>query len=341
MKKSLIALTALGLMFEVTSANALSASWGLDAVQVPAGASGTGVRVYVLDTGVANDPGFSGRLSGDMSDCNGHGTHVAGIIGSSQFGVARSAQIVSLKVADCSGGVNPATVISAINWVIKSHPKGTPGVVNMSLALNKTPALDAAVVSLYSAGLVPVVAAGNLSSDACNYSPAGVSQAITVGGLNLNGMKTIDSDFGSCVDVWAPGGLITSEDAFNPAGSVVKTGTSMAAGFVSGIAALYLERNPKATPAQVSGALVGGVVNGMVNAGFVSKPTEVKPTGLSVINGVLSWSGNSSSYTVQKSKDGVTWTVLAVTPNKFANITGVGYYRVVVGAGSSLVLKIG
>jgi subtilisin family serine protease len=341
MKKSLIALTALGLMFGATPANAVSASWGLDAIQVPAGVSGTGVRVYVLDTGVASDPGFSGRLSGDMSDCNGHGTHVAGIIGSTQFGVARSAQIVSVKVADCGGGVNPATVVSAINWIIKNHPRGVPGVVNMSLAVNKNPALDAAVVSLYSAGLVPVVAAGNLSSDACSYSPAGVSQAITVGGLNLNGMKTIDSDFGSCVDVWAPGGLITSEDAFNPTGSAIKTGTSMAAGFVSGIAALYLERNPKATPAQVNSALVGGVVNGMINAGFVSKAVEVKPTGLSVTGGVLSWSGNSSSYTIQRSKDGVTWTVLVVTPNKFANITGVGYYRVVVGAGNSSVIKIG
>jgi subtilisin family serine protease len=341
MKKSLIALTTLGLMFGATPANAVSATWGLDAIQVPAGVSGAGVKVYVLDTGVANDPGFSGRLSGDISDCNGHGTHVAGIIGSNEFGVARGAQIVSLKVADCSGGVNPATVVSAINWIIKNHPKGTPGVVNMSLTLNKSAALDTAVTNLYSAGLVPVVAAGNLSSDACSYSPAGVGVAITVGGLNLNRMKTIDSDFGSCVDVWAPGGLITSEDAFNPAGSAVKTGTSMAAGFVSGIAALYLERNPKATPAQVSNAMVTGVVGGVVNAGFVVKPVEVKPTGLSVSGGVLSWSGNSSSYTVQKSKDGIIWTVLTITPNKFANTTGLGYYRVVVNAGISSVIKIG
>jgi serine protease len=262
-------------------------SWGLDRVDQTSPTldgvysypdhAGAGVRVYVMDTGVqANLAGFGGRVAVGYdalakfrepnqsgADCNGHGTTVAGIIGSSTYGVAKSATIVPVRVAGCDGGVFPESIVKGIDWIIKNHPRNTAGVVNISLAVNKSKAVDDAVARLYNAGLVPVVAAGNFATDACRFSPAGAPRALTVGSTNQNDYRTNTSNFGNCVNLFAPGGLIPTEGL---RGETVSTGTSMSAPFVAGAIALYLAQNPKARPAQVIGAItkgsqVGAVIN--------------------------------------------------------------------------------
>lgn len=262
-------------------------SWGLDRLDQTTSTldgiynypdqSGAGVRVYVMDTGVQSDlAGFGGRVAVGFdalakfrepnqsgADCNGHGTTVAGVIGSSTYGVAKSVTIVPVRVAGCDGGVYPESIVKGIDWIIKNHPRNSAGVVNISLAVNKSKAVDDAVAKLYSAGLVPVVAAGNFSTDACRFSPAGAPRAFTVGSTNQNDYRTNTSNFGNCVKMFAPGGLIPTEGL---RGETVSTGTSMSAPFVSGAIALYLSKNPKARPAEVIGAItkgaqVGAVVN--------------------------------------------------------------------------------
>lgn len=358
---------AVGLALAVTAstpANSASISWGLDRIGAPAN-GGAGVRVYVLDSGITADPGFGTRANGDFGDCNGHGTHVAGTIGSSQYGVAKAAQIFSIRTADCSGGVNPAQLISSLDWITKNHPAGTPGVVNMSVAVTKNKLVDAAVERIYKAGLVPVVAAGNFNSDACQLSPAKVANALTVGSINENNYRTNNSNWGSCVDVFAPGQAIVSEDAKNENGSSTKTGTSMAAAHVSGIAAVYLGANPKAKPAEVINAIMNNSERGIVidakgsenavakvvtssgvvvSAPVVSVPvapiavvssTPGKVSGVLAkrVAGAYSLSWNpvveAMTYKIETSADNRSWSVAVdATTNTFANIPRAGYYRV-------------
>lgn len=253
--------------------------------------SGLGVTAYVLDTGVnVSDPGFGGRASGDL-DCNGHGTHVAGTIGSAQFGVARLVKIVSIKVSiACSGGVNPSDLVKGIEKVLKMHPAGQPGVVNISVTLGKSAAIDAAIDKLYGAGLTAVVAASNTYTDACKFSPSGMARAFTVGSVNVNDYRTNTSAYGNCVDIFAPGTFIDSEDYKNPTATKQMSGTSMASPHVAGVAALYLEKNPTARPAAVmvalqAGALKGVVVNSLspngnhlLNTAFLGATRVVVPT---------------------------------------------------------------
>ena len=253
--------------------------------------SGLGVTAYVLDTGVnVSDPGFGGRATGDL-DCNGHGTHVAGTLGSAQFGVAKLAKIVSIKVSiSCTGGVNPSDLVKGIEKVLKMHPAGQPGVVNISITLGKSAAIDAAIDKLYGAGLTAVVAASNTYSDACKFSPSGMARAFTVGSVNVNDYRTNTSAYGNCVDIFAPGTFIDSEDYKNPTATKQMSGTSMASPHVAGVAALYLEKNPKARPAEVmfaiqSGALKGAVVNALspngnylLNTAFLGATQVVVPS---------------------------------------------------------------
>ena len=289
MKKKLIVgalVASLTITVAATPAYAAVASWGLDRIDGAIDGSysvpytGAGVTAYVLDTGVNfNDTGFGGRASGDL-DCHGHGTHVAGIIGSSQFGVAPGAKIVSIKVASCSGGVVSKDLVAGIDRVIAMN-KG-PAVANISITIGKDSAVDAAIERLYKAGILPVVAASNWNTDACKYSPSGVGNAFTVSGINKNDQRTTNASWGDCVDIFAPGGLIDSEDWQRPDAYKTMTGTSMATPHVVGVAALYLEKNPKATPAQVAyslknGALAGAVIdaksangNYLLNTSFLS-----------------------------------------------------------------------
>jgi subtilisin family serine protease len=257
--------------------------------------AGAGVRVYVLDTGVESKlVGFEGRVATGFDaiarfkdpsmaniDCNGHGTHIAGIIASATYGVAKKATIVPVRVASCEGGVFPESIAKGIDWVIKNHPRNTSGVVNISLAVNKSKIVDDAIARLFRAGLVAVVSAGNQNIDACRLSPASSKNALTVGSVNMNDQRTNTSNFGECVSIFAPGGLVPSEGVRGVPST--RSGTSMAAAHATGVVALYLANNPRALPNVVIGEVIrnglGGIVidaksvkgNVLLNAEFLNR----------------------------------------------------------------------
>jgi len=292
-KKLIVGALAASLTLTAVPAYAAVSSWGLDRIDgavdgnYSASLTGAGVTAYVLDTGVAlTDPGFGGRASGDV-DCHGHGTHVAGIIGSSEFGVARDVKIVSIKVTDCKGAAYPKDVVAGIDKVIAMN--NGPAVVNISVTVGKSATVDAAIDRLYAAGILPVVAASNTNTDACRWSPSGTPNAFTVAGINKNDQRTTSSAYGECVDIFAPGGLINSEDWARPSAYKTMTGTSMASPHVVGVAALYLEKNPTAKPWEVAkalrdGALAGAVIdaksingNYLLSTAFLGGTPVVKP----------------------------------------------------------------
>lgn len=291
MKKKITSALAVALV--ITTASSATAgiqtsvqSWGLDRLDQTTTqfdnsynfpqVAGAGVRVYVMDTGVQSKlAGFGGRVATGFDavakfrepsqanlDCNGHGTAVAGIIASETYGVAKKATIVPVRVSDCRGGVSPDWIIKGIDWIIKNHPRNTAGVVNLSIATNKSKAVDNAVAKLYNAGLVPVVSAGNQNFDACKISPASSPRAFVVGGVNQNDFRTNNSNFGECVSIFAPGGLITTEGVNGQ--PTTKTGTSFAAPHATGAIALYLSKYPTAKPAEVIGAITSNGLSGVV-----------------------------------------------------------------------------
>jgi subtilisin family serine protease len=169
---------------------------------------------------------------------------------------------VPIRVADCKGGIVPANIVKGIDWIIKNHPRGTAGVVNLSIAVGKTKLVDDAITRLYKAGLVSVVSAGNQNIDACRLSPAGASLALTVGSINMNDQRTNTSNFGECVSMYAPGGLITTEGT-NGLPST-RSGTSFSAPHVAGAIALYLSKNPKATAPETIWEITRNGLSGVV-----------------------------------------------------------------------------
>jgi subtilisin family serine protease len=262
-------------------------SWGLDRIdqqtKTPNNTynypvdGGKGVRVYVVDTGVsATNPDFDGRMLPGFdalgenlasTDCHGHGTHVAGTVAGTKFGVAKAASIVPVRVLGCSGSGSTSGILKAMDWILANHPAGTPALVSMSIGGGGQALFNAGVKKVYDAGILPIVAAGNSNADACKYSPAGTPEALTVGASDVNDNRASYSNFGDCVDVFAPGSSIVSASASNPAGSTSMSGTSMATPHVTGLGALYLAQNPTATPAQVSSAIrENGILNAINNA---------------------------------------------------------------------------
>jgi len=243
-------------------------SWGQDRIDgnfdnsfsYP-GSAGEDVRVYVIDTGVAGDhPDLVGRVTTGFdvigsnqanTDCHYHGTHVAGTIAGSMFGLAKKATIVPLRVLGCTGSGSTLGVIRAVNWTLANHPSGTPGVANLSLGGPRNLSFNAAIASLVDRGIATVVAAGNSYSDACNFSPASTPEAITVGATDRFDNRASFSNFGDCVDVFAPGVSIPSANAKNYSSPVSLSGTSMASPHVAGVAALILGVNPGASAEQV------------------------------------------------------------------------------------------
>ena len=259
-----------------------SPSWGLDRVDgvlndsyVFPDQSGEGVIAYVFDTGVASDhPDLVGRVSQGFdafgenkanTDCHYHGTHVAGTIAGTEFGVAKKASVVPLRVLGCGGSGSTSGVMRAINWTIANHPAGVPGVANFSLGGGRSNGFNAAISKLVESGITTVVAAGNERTDACTRSPASTIEAITVGSTDRFDTRSSFSNFGECVDIFAPGSGIVSTDARNYTRPVALSGTSMAAPHVAGISALILGQSPGALPEQVEAALVQLSQPGVVN----------------------------------------------------------------------------
>ena len=280
-----------------TAEQANPPSWGLDRIDQAALpldnrytylSSGAGVTVYVVDSGIRpSHTEFAGRIpygavydydqvpwdrwSGTVTsgfeDCSsgaGHGTHVAGIVGGSTYGVAKSVSVIPVKVLDCAGNGTDTAVIAASDWIAQDAAARGPAVVVMSLGGDPSSPLDSAVRGLVSSGIPVVVAAGNTGDDACNYSPSRVGEVITVAGTTRSDRAMSSAAYGACVDIFAPGDGITSAGIASDSDSAVKSGTSMAAPHVAGIAARLLESDPSASPTTIwerisSNALVGTV----------------------------------------------------------------------------------
>jgi subtilisin family serine protease len=248
-------------------------SWGLDRVdqrnlpldrKYTSPSTASNVNAYIIDTGIRtthSDFGGRARVGTDTvgdgrngQDCNGHGTHVAGTVGGSSFGLAKGVNLFAVRVLDCNGSGTNAGVIRGVDWVTANARK--PAVANMSLGGGASTALDNAVKRSIAAGVTYAVAAGNENQNACNVSPSRVPDAITVGATDANDSRASFSNFGTCVDIFAPGVNIVSAAISSNTARATLSGTSMASPHVAGAAALVLAKNPGFTPKQVRDSLV-------------------------------------------------------------------------------------
>ncbi|HEY3509513.1 MAG TPA: S8 family peptidase, partial [Kribbella sp.] len=247
------------------------------------------VNVYIIDTGIyAKHQDFGDRASvgtdtvGDGQngvDCMGHGSHVAGTIGGTTYGLAKAAKLIAVRVLDCKGSGSTESVVAGIDWVTKNAKK--PAVANMSLGGGADDALDAAVKASVGAGITYAVAAGNDNADACQSSPAKEPSAITVGATDDQDQRAEFSNYGKCVDLFAPGVDITSVGITGPDATAKMSGTSMATPHVAGGIALYLADHPDATPADVAKALVTGSTADKVGDPGTGSPNKLLYVGAS------------------------------------------------------------
>jgi subtilisin family serine protease len=256
-------------------------TWGLDRIDqraLPLDASygsvvaGSSVTAYIIDTGILlNHIEFTGRASfgfdafgGDGGDCNGHGTHVSGTVGGTTYGVAKGVNLVAVRVLDCNGSGSTSGVIAGIDWVATHHVPSS--VANLSLGGGASTALDTAMKRMILSGVATAVAAGNEGRDACSYSPARVSEAMTVGASSISDVKASWSNYGKCVDWFAPGVSITSAWSTGVEATNTISGTSMASPHTAGVAALYLDAHPGASPVQVRDALLSFTTKSIITS---------------------------------------------------------------------------
>jgi len=267
-----------------------NATWGIDRIDqrsLPLSTTftylntGAGVKAYIIDTGIRlSHSQFGGRaidgrdtVDGSLpaADCNGHGTHVAGTVGGSTYGVAKGVTLVAVRVLNCSGSGTTSGVIAGIDWVTGNHLAGQRAVANMSLGGGVSSALDTAVRNSIADGVSYAIAAGNgnifgQAVNACNTSPARVTEAMTISATTNTDRKATWANYGSCVDWFAPGVGITSAWYSSNTATRTISGTSMATPHTTGVAALYLQSNPAASPATVRTALFNATTKGVVTS---------------------------------------------------------------------------
>ena len=316
------------------SATQSNPTWGLDRIDqrsLPLSSSytydatGSGVTAYIIDTGVRSSHNeFGGRVGSGYTaisdgngtnDCNGHGTHVAGTVGGTTYGVAKSVSLRPVRVLDCQGSGTNSGVIAGVDWVTSNHSAGSPAVANMSLGGGASSALDTAVTNSINDGVTYAVAAGNENTNACNGSPSRVASALTVGSTTSTDARSSFSNYGSCLDLFAPGSSITSAWYTSNTATNTISGTSMATPHVAGVAALYLQGNPGASASTVNSAIVNGATTGVVTGAGTGSPNRLlysllsggtppppPPSGNLLANpgfesGAVSWSATSGVIT--------------------------------------------
>ena len=275
-------------LVDPTPVSQTGATWGIDRIDqralplsgtFSAPTTASNVAAYVVDTGIdASHPEFGGRVingfdavsgGSGATDCNGHGTHVAGTIASATYGVAKSAILVPVRVLGCDGSGTYSGVIAGLDWIAHNRPSTQRAVVNMSLGGGTSSSLDSAVASLVASGVAVVVAAGNSNVDACTSSPARAASAITVGSTTTTDSRSSFSNFGSCLDIFAPGSNITS--TVPGGGTAVYSGTSMASPHVAGVAAVVLSQIAM-TPSQLATYLTDNATTGVVGSAGTGSP---------------------------------------------------------------------
>jgi aqualysin 1 len=320
-----------------------NATWGIDRIDqrdLPLSttyvynATGVGVHAYIIDTGIrVTHSEFAGRASvgfdsiGDGqngNDCNGHGTHVAGTVGGSTYGVAKGVTLHAVRVLDCAGSGTTAGVVAGVDWV--TNNRILPAVANMSLGGGADQVLDDSVRRSINAGVTYALAAGNESTDGCTRSPARTLEAITVGATTSTDARASFSNYGTCLDIFGPGNSITSSWNTNDSATNTISGTSMATPHVCGVAALFLQNNPAASPAAVAAALTTNATPGKVTSPGTGSPNLLLYSGFTGGGGGDTTAPTTSLTDPANGSTVVGTITLAATASDNVGVTRVDFY---------------